>query len=81
MQTKKINLADMLPIEVKGVNLLAIKTDSDVKMTDNGKCRMVNESQVRTFNCMTRRVRLISCARACNLRSDNIRWWTSCMFQ
>ena len=45
----------MLPIKVKGAHLPAIKTNSDVEMTDNGngkstKVHMVNESQVHTFN-------------------------------
>ena len=36
----------MLPIKVKGAHLQAIKTNSDVEMTDNGKLTKV---QVRTF--------------------------------
>ena len=42
----------MLPAKVKGAHLLAIKTNSDVEMTDNcksTKVHMVNESQIRTF--------------------------------
>ena len=39
LQTKIINSADMLPIKVKGAHLLAIKTNLDVKMTDNGKSK------------------------------------------
>ena len=42
----------MLPIKVKGAHSLAIKTNSDVEMIDNGKStkiHMVNELHVRTF--------------------------------
>ena len=74
----------MLPIKVKGAHLLAIKTNSDVEMTDNGKstkAHMVNESQVRTFIINDKTCEIQSCVRAYNLRTAFIRWWTSCMFQ
>ena len=61
--TYKINSADMLPVKVKGVHLLAIKTNSDVEMTYNKltKVHMVNESQVCTLLLMPRRVNSILC--------------------
>ena len=49
----------MLPINVKGAHLLAIKTNSDVDMTDNGKLtkvHMVNRKCVLSL-LMTRRVK------------------------
>ena len=74
----------MLPIKVKGVHLLAIKTNWNIEMTDNGKLtkvHMVNESQGRTFIINDKTCEIQSCVRACNLRTAFIRWWTSCMFQ
>ena len=78
----KINSADMLPITAKGAHLLAMKTNSDVEMTDNGKptkAHMVNDSQARTFIINDKTCETQSCVRACNLRTAFIRWWTSCM--
>ena len=59
----------MLPIKVKRAHLLAIKTNSDVEMTDNSKStkvHMVNESQVRTFIINDKTFEIQSCVRACN---------------
>ena len=75
----------MLPIIVKGANLLAIKTNSDVEMTNNGKLtivRMVNESQLsRTFIINDKTCEIQSCVRACSLSKYCFHnMWTSCMF-
>ena len=76
----------MLPIKVKGADLLAIKSNSDVEMTDYGKSTkvhtfMVNDSKVHTFIINDKTCEIQSCIRACSLRIAFTRLWTSCMFQ
>ena len=55
---------------------MAIKTESDVEMTDNGKLtkvHMVNKSQVRIFIINDKTCEIQPCVRACTLRTALIR--------
>ena len=60
----------MLPTKVKRALLLAVKTNSDVEIRDNGKLTKVH------IVC-----EIQSCVTKCNLRTVFIKSWTPCMFQ